>query len=274
MEREKSGMEPGSLASEVKSARSAPRADIPAELRAAARKAHGWLRSGAFAISAGIVAPVVCLALQQVVLSGEEFQMPGLRFINVFWIFGYGFIGLEMVVLVLRLAFGARLGAWNGPVAGVLFAGALFAGGLGLVLLPLSVIGLIVLIGALGFVPFLTAAAYYANAVEAYRQARRVAGGPKLVASVLVGTMLVLGAPGVVQAGVSLTLRSAIREIQMGNPAEMSKLRSLNWLGASDRLVWAYAGEWDPVRRQRIADAYRELTGEDVRVRLAQLQGD
>jgi hypothetical protein len=131
MEREKSVMEPGSLASEGKSAGSAPRLDIPAEPRAAAREADGWLRSGAFAISAGIVAPVVCLALQQVLPSGEEFQMPGLRFINVSWIFGYGFIGLEMVVLALRLVFGDRLGAWNGPVAGVLFAGALFAGGWG-----------------------------------------------------------------------------------------------------------------------------------------------
>jgi hypothetical protein len=140
--------------------------------------------------------------------------------------------------------------------------------------LPFSVIGLVVLIGALGFVPFFTAAAYFANAVEAYRDARRVAGRPRLVASVLVGTILVMGAPGAVQAGVSLTLRSAIREIQKGNPAGMAKLRSFNWLGASDRLVWAYAGDGDPVRRQRIADAYRALTGEDVRVKLAQLQGD
>ena len=49
--------------------------------------------------------------------------MAGLRFINVYWLFAYGVIGVEMVVLTLRLAFGARLGAWNGPIAGVLFAG-------------------------------------------------------------------------------------------------------------------------------------------------------
>jgi hypothetical protein len=274
LERETPGMEPGSLAREMKSAGSAPRADIPAELRAAAREAHGWLRSGVFAISAGIVAPIVCLALQQVILSGEEFQMPGLRFINVFWLFGYGVIGLEMAVLALRLAFGTKLGSWNGPIAGVLLVGALFAGGLGLVLLPDSILGLMVLIGALGFVPFLTSAAYFANATEAYRDARRVAGGPRLVASAFVGALLVIGVPGVVQAGVSLAVRSAIREIADGNPAGLAKLRTLSQLGARDRLVWAYAAEYDPIRGQRIADAYKELTGEDVSVRLARLQAD
>jgi hypothetical protein len=60
------------------------------------------------------------------------FDISGLRFINIFWLFGHGFIGLEIAVLMLALTFGARLGVWNGPVAGALFAGALFAGGLGL----------------------------------------------------------------------------------------------------------------------------------------------
>ncbi len=274
MEREKSVMEPGSLASEDKSAGSAPHADRPAEPRAVLRDAHGWLRSGAFAIFAGIVAPIACLALQPVILSGEEFQMPGLRFINVYWLFAYGVIGVEMVVLALRLASGTRLGVWNGPVAGVLFAGAFFAGVLGLVLLPDSVVGLLVLIGALGFVPFLTAAVYFANAIEAYRDARRVAAGRRLVALVVLSALLVIGTAGAVQAGVCAAVWSAVREIAAGRPEGLAKLRAFNHLGARDGLAWAYASERDPIRQGRLAEAYRELTGEDVDLRLARFLSD
>jgi hypothetical protein len=37
-------------------------------------------------------------------------------------------------------------------------------------------------------------------------------------------------------------------------------------------LVWSYAAEQDAVRKQRLADAYRELTGEGVESRLARLE--
>ncbi len=131
----------------------------------------GMLHSSTFSILAGIIGPIVCFALQPLLLRGDDL-VPPLRFINVFWLFGYGVIGLEMLVLALSLAVGTRLGAWNGLISGVLFAGALVAGGLGVVLLPFSLIGLLLIIGALGFAPFLTAAAYSAKAVEAYRQAR------------------------------------------------------------------------------------------------------
>jgi hypothetical protein len=232
---------------------------------------RGILRSPTFAIIAGIIAPMVCLALQPVLLSGETFLLPGLRFINVFWLFGYGVIGLEMMALALRLAFGTRLGAWNGPVAGVLFAGALFAGSLGLVLLPFTLIGLFVIIGVLGFIPFLTAAVYYAHAVESYRQAREVAGGTRLLGSVLLGALLVIGVPGAVQARVSLTVRWAIRDVAAGDPTARARLRAWYRFAHRDRLVWAYGAERDPVRRRRLA-AYKELTGEDIESRLARIE--
>ena len=67
-------------------------------------------------------------------------------------------IGVGIATLVLCLSLGSRLGSWGcGIASGVLLACSLFAGGLGLVLLPFSLIGLFALIGVLGFVPFLTA---------------------------------------------------------------------------------------------------------------------
>jgi hypothetical protein len=154
----------------------------------------------------------------------------------------------------------------------VLFAGALFAGGLGVVLLPFSVIGLVAIIGLLGFVPFLTAVVYYVNAVEAYHHARKVARGQRRFGSALLGALLVIGVPGAVQALVSLAVQSAIRDLAAGKSAAMLTLRGWYRFAPRDSLVWSYAAERDPVRKQRLANAYKELNGEDVESRLARLE--
>jgi hypothetical protein len=229
------------------------------------------LRSPAFSIVAGIIAPLLCFALQPLLLSDSLRRELGLRFINVFWLFTYCVAGLEMLVLALWLAFGTRLGAWNGPIAGGLFAGALFAGGLGLILLPLSLIGLMMIIGALGFVPFLTATTYCANAVEAYRHARKVAGGAGLLASAVVGALLVIGVPIAIQARVSREVQSAIRDVAAGKPRALEKLRAWYPFAPPDTLLSLCADELDFVRRQRLADAYKKLTGEDVNSVLGRL---
>jgi hypothetical protein len=167
----------------------------------------GILRSSTFSILAGIVAPIVCLALQPVLL----------------------------------------------------------------VLLPFSLIGLLVIIGVLGLVPFLTAAAYYAHAVQAYRQAREVAGEMWLLGSALLGALLVVGVPGAVPARVSLAVRWAIRDVAAGDPTALARLRTWYRFAHRDRLVWAYAAERDPVRWRRLAEAYKELTGEDVESKLTRI---
>ena len=84
----------------------------------------GTLRSPTFSIVAGITLPIACFAHEPVLLSDDASMPPVLRWINDFWLLAYGIIGLEMLVLAVRLAIGTRLGAWNGLVAGVLFAGA------------------------------------------------------------------------------------------------------------------------------------------------------
>jgi hypothetical protein len=231
-------------------------------------------RSTAFSIAFGIIAPIVCFALKPVLLPGDVFELPGLRFINIFWIFGYGVIGLGIASLAIWLWRGPRLGAWCGIVAGDLLACALFAAGLGIVLLPFSVIGLFAIIGVLGFVPFLTAATFGGNAIRAFRHARRLMGEPKAWATMVLGAWLVVGVPGALQSWASLTVRQAMRDVARGEASGMARLRSWYRFAHRDRLVWAYAAERDPVSKERLAGTYRELTGEDAEHRLLMLSFD
>jgi hypothetical protein len=222
-----------------------------------------------FSVLMGIIAPIVCLALQPVLLPGDRFVLPGLGFINAHRLFGYGVIGLEILALSAWLACGDRLGVWCGPLSGVLFAGALFAGGLGLVLLPFSLIGLLAIIGVLGFVPLFTARVFYRNGVLGYRHAGKYLGSTRLRASALLGAILVVGVPGAIQVGVSLVVRSAIRGVVEGEPSAMNRLRAWSAFVDRDRLVRAYEAEQDPVRKERLARAYKELTSDDVESRLS-----
>lgn len=222
-----------------------------------------------FSVLMGILAPILCLALQPFLLPGDLFLLPGLQFINTYWIFSYGFIGLEILALSLWLSIGERPRIWYGALSGVLFAGAFFAGGLGLILLPFRLLGLLILIGFLGFVPLFTAYAFYRNAVRAYRHAGISLSGTTLRASALLGSMLVMGVPGGIQARVLMVVQSTIQGVVEGDPAAMDRLRAWAPFVSRDRLVWAYDAERDPIRKSRLSKAYKDLTGEDIERRLS-----
>ncbi len=223
-----------------------------------------------FSIGMGILAPVACLALQPVLL-GESMAIPGLQFLNASWVFSYTVIGLEIATLAIWLGLGASLGRWSGIVAGSLFAGGLFAGVIGLVLLPFSLIGMFILIGVLGFVPFFTSFVYFYQSVQAYRWAQARLGEGMALATACLAMVLVLGVPAVIQGRVSGEVRAAIEKVASGDAGAKATFRRWHRFVDPDRLVWAYASEGDPKRKTRLAEAFKDLTGKDVESRMAEL---
>src|SRR5262249_32640562 len=158
--------------------------------------------------------------------------------------------------------------------AGLLAGGAVFAALLGLVLLPFSLIGLSIGIGALGFSPFVTAFVFLRNAVRAFRRC----GEEDSAVSVWSGLGLILffALPWAAHAYADHETRRAVAMVRSGGPDEamrgMSLLRSLRPLANVDRLVLAYESEEDKGCRGRLAAAYHELTGGDIRHRLVILR--
>jgi hypothetical protein len=222
-----------------------------------------------YEVGMGLVMPVICFALEPLLLPALGW-LPGLIFFHRYRIFGYGVVALELVALAVWLRYGDRLGRWSAGFAGVLLAGALFAEVLGLVLLPFSVLGLpVFLIGALGFVPLFTAHVFYRNGVRAYRRADAALGKRALYEAVLWGAILAYGVPGLLQLRVTRATRSDIDAVIRGDDAASSaavgRLRPYRWVADFDSLREAYEQEPDPTRKQRIARAYGELTGHDVR---------
>jgi hypothetical protein len=220
-------------------------------------------------VAFGLALPVACFALEFVLLPALGW-LPGLVFFHRFRLFGYGVVAFELATLTAWLVLGPRLGRWGAMVAGVLLAGSLFAGVLGLVLLPFAIPGVLALgIGLLGFVPLFTSHVYYRNGLRAFRQAESHLGHRALIEALLWGAILVYGIPGLIQARLSLTTRAALREVIDGDGptarAAVERLRPYWWVADFDPLRRACNREQDRGRWERLAQSYRDLTGRDVR---------
>lgn len=114
----------------------------------------------------GVILPVLCFVADPAIFKGLELGPP---FLRRYQILAYLVAVLEMGVFIVWRTFRNQLTTFSAPFAGVLFAGGLFSTAIGIVILPLSAIGLVVLIGIFGFVPFLTAFVYFRSAVRAMK---------------------------------------------------------------------------------------------------------
>lgn len=226
-----------------------------------------------FDVAFGILLPVMCFAFDPFVFRGRV----GGGLLSSFQFYAYGFSLIEVCALGVWLVYGRRLGEWRPAVAGVLMAGAFFSVTVGVLILPFSLIGLLFLIGALGFTPFPTALVYARNGARAWAHAQRVGEGRAGVAAALVcGAVFALAAPAGAQWGVTRVVNDSLAGVADGaepSPAAVLVLRVAGaFLDESfDRLVWDYNRETDPTRRARLAKAYRELTGGDIERRLVRL---
>ena len=222
-----------------------------------------------FDVIFGLFAPIGCLIFDPVVFRGTIIGTPLLAD----WLTGgWCAIGLGVVTLAVWL----YVGKPAPMLAGLLFAGALFALGLGVAMLPLSVIGLVMLIGIFGFTPFVTAFVFWRNFLRALRSDAMKSRGARsvvlFVAGLAIGLLLPPAANGFVTSrvarGTELILSGDAEKLAEG----VALLRPVRFAADFDALVWAYdrAGD-DKDLRRRIADAYFELTGGKIEDRLQRL---
>jgi hypothetical protein len=132
-----------------------------------------------FDIIFGIIAPILCLIADPIVFQDKlTYCTNGPTDNNLLSpqrlaIFAYAMIGLGMLALLIWLIAWRYLASVAAAFAGIFFVGSELAIILGAILLPLSVIGLFVLIGIAGFTPFLTSFVYLRNGFRAWQIARQ-----------------------------------------------------------------------------------------------------
>lgn len=125
----------------------------------------------AFDVIFGIVLPAICFYFDPIVFR-EGFGPPILgEYKYVTYILSY----ISIMALLAFILFGRKLGGLNAFLCGWFLGAAAASLVIGGVLFPFSVIGLIILLGALGFTPLFTGFVFLRNAFRAYD-----AAGPDL----------------------------------------------------------------------------------------------
>lgn len=225
-----------------------------------------------FDVAFGLALPILCLLFDPMVFRGSGFD--GQPLLGRFRVVAAGAIWLGFFSLSIWLAIPRPSRIVSGLWCGLLAGGALFALTLGLVLLPLSVLGLTVVIGVLGFSPFLTAFVYWRSAANAFRLGR--SDGNRFIVLASIGLLISCGGPWAVQWYGNHETAAALRSIQSGDPADfeqgLARLKRIRVLIDHDRLVSAYEFSPDHDVRKRIAEAYQELTGTSIESRLASMR--
>jgi hypothetical protein len=223
-----------------------------------------------FDIGAGVIIPILLLVFDPAVFRSQGCY--GVPVLNNYAIFAYVAIGLGTLSLIVWLFTRAvRLGG-AAFLSGVLLTGGLFAAGIGVALLPYSLLGLIIVIGVLGLFPFVTAFVYFRNGIRALRKARMVTkNSARLFATALVGSVLVIGLPVLAQVQVTSMIQRSLDKIteNWSDPATpaIDELRTVNLAClhlCTSTIAQAFEREvtTHSAQEQRLAEIYQQITGE------------
>ncbi len=180
----------------------------------------------------GIVLPILCFIFDPIVFSGDGF-INGLVPLAQFKLFVYLSASLSILTLAVWLLASRALKSSGGIIAGILLSGAICSFLIGILILPLSILGLVFVIGALGFTPFFTAFVYLRNGIRAMKIAESHIDHPRLVNGLLSGAFLVIALPYATHVGVNRAVAQSINELTSGDvrliESGVKRLKYIGW---------------------------------------------
>lgn len=228
-----------------------------------------------FDLTFGVVAPIACFMFDPIVFQAG-FGGPPL--FPAYSTVVYLLSGFEIVLLCLWLLMGQGAEFSNAMLGGALILGGAFCLMIGLILLPFSAMGLLLGIGIFGFTPFVTAFVYLRNGLRALRAKADPQSRFTRATGFLCGAVLVLGVPALLAWQIQTAASRSVDEILSGDALHAShaahRLTVLRYLAAPelDRIVAAYISETDAQRKETLRSYYRQITGEDIEVRVRIVQ--
>ena len=220
----------------------------------------------------GIFVPLLCFMLDPIAFKGDLLGRP---LLENHQLFAYLFSGIEMVLLSLWLLTRVKSSLLNSFLGGVFLAGGFFCAVLGAILLPYSLLGLIVVIGALGFTPFITGFVFFRNGYRAIvRSKSDVLLDPPSVSSLLLGGLFILVGPFFLGTGINQYVTTSVDVMIFGTEQQAliaaQRVRPLSFVAGAklQRIVDEYQTTTDTARRERLGRLYKEATGEEIEVRV------
>ncbi len=213
----------------------------------------------------GVGLPLICFVFDPVVFKGSGFRG---ALLGNFKPFAYILSFISVMAMSAWLIWGAKLKWFNAFLAGIFAVGGIISLIVGIILIPFSLIGLIILIGILGFTPLLSAIGFLRNAVRAFHAAKPFIEKPILIYSMVLSAIFSLTLPAVV----NLQIKRSLDNVRNGDVemirAELKTLKYAAPLTNFDDLAFEYyrvpPQERKSERIQALAELYREITGKNI----------
>jgi len=207
----------------------------------------------------GVGIPLICVVADPIVFKGIVPDGPLLGFARPF---AYTFSFVSILMMAGWLALGNRLRPVAAPIAGLFIAGSLISLCVGTVLLPFSIVGMLILIGFLGFTPFFSSVVYFRNGL-------RAAGSSTGIETKTAVYLAALGAifSIVVPYTINRQINHYIDETVKGDLATIysngRKLRYISPLIDADHFRRKSCEVQDTDRSKALDSIYRDLSGDD-----------
>jgi hypothetical protein len=179
-----------------------------------------------FRLIFGVFLPVVCVEFDPFVFQRDAYPMNGYGLLENYRIACWFAIAagvLAMAVALFGSAGSPRLQAFLG---GFLIIASLFSGLIGIVLLPMSVIGLFALIGAFGFTPIFSAIACMKTARHLLATASSALPRPRVRKLALIGAFALAIPPLAIQAWVEVESGRLVHQLRSEDPAVVERAMS------------------------------------------------
>jgi hypothetical protein len=210
----------------------------------------------------GVILPVICFAFDPIVFKGG---FGGSAMFANYKPFAYLLSFTCVMAMAAWLIFGEKLKWLNGFLAGLFFLGGIVSLGVGIVLLPFSLFGLVVLIGALGFTPLFTAVIFLRNAFRALHASKGFLAKEVRAYAFAFGIIFSASLAWTINS----EIKNSLRWIEIGNPQvaydESRKLKYLAPLVNFDNLTTIYRNTpKESEKSKAIAEIYKELTGKNI----------
>jgi hypothetical protein len=223
-------------------------------------------RQQQFDVLVGIVLPILCLLVDPGIFrsfAGGSWFLKHLR------LFAY----MEITAGILALLYYMLTRRASSFLTGVLSGSAFFALALGFAMLPVTLIGMLFVVGIFGLAPFFTSFVFARSAARSWRQCdARDSRGPRTL-PIALGFVMVLAVPAILQSASFHYGDRAVVALQSGSDQDFAHaVRTLKLVHYdTDQLAFTYQKTNDANRRARLARAFTAITGEVVQDRLSSL---
>ena len=212
----------------------------------------------------GVIIPVICFFFDPIVFTEQS----GGALLGTYKPFAYLLSFGLIMTMMAWLLWGAKLKWANSLLAGLFTIGSLVSLIIGIILAPFSLIGLIVLIGALGFTPFFTSFVYLRSSVRAFRASLPFLDPGMAARSFALSAIFSAVVPYVVNVEITylvMEMATADARTIQRSAAKLKFVSPLVNLGpVADRYYRSSDDERRSPRMQSMAEAYEELTGKPI----------